>query len=105
MNSLWSIALQPNEEGISPTMRALELGLSHEVIELLVERAGKEGVMHQDSKGRHSITVALETGDFPITIRYLAIITGVDAILQENNTSIYNEKMCKKIICWMGRNL
>ena len=47
MNSLWSIALQPNEEGISPTMRALELGLSHEVIELLVERAGKEGVVNR----------------------------------------------------------
>ena len=86
-----------NHEGATPLHVAASHRCSAQVIRILVQLQMPSSTI--SVKGSTNTKSTRTTHKKPN--RYLAIITGVDAIL----TSIYNEKMCKKIICWMGKNL
>ena len=101
VRALLAASRDVNHEGATPLHVAASHRCSAQVIRILVQLQMPSSTI--SVKGSTNTKSTRTTHKKPN--RYLAIITGVDAILQENNTSIYNEKMCKKIICWMGRNL
>ena len=97
VRALLAASRDVNHEGATPLHVAASHRCSAQVIRILVQLQMPSSTI--SVKGSTNTKSTRTTHKKPN--RYLAIITGVDAIL----TSIYNEKMCKKIICWMGRNL